>query len=36
MIGMIQPKKNPIDSNKSVPDLYEVGCMGKITTFNET
>ena len=32
MIGMIQPKKN---SNIS-PSLYDVGCLGKITSFNET
>ncbi len=33
MIGMIQPKKTG-DIKK--PDLYEVGCLGKITSFNET
>ena len=33
MIGMVQPKKTGISSN---PDLYNVGCMGKITSFNET
>ena len=33
MIGIIQPKKNPMDSKK---DLYEVGCMGRITSFNKT
>ena len=32
MIGMVQPKKN----NKSIHDLYEIGCLGKITSFNET
>ena len=32
MIGMIQPKKN----SKNRPDLYNVGCLGKITSFNET
>jgi len=32
MIGMIQPKK----SNLKIPELYDVGCMGKITSFNET
>jgi uncharacterized protein len=31
MIGMIQSKK----SNSSIPELYEVGCVGKITSFNE-
>ena len=34
MIGMIQPK-NSID-NPKVPELYEVGCIGKITSFKET
>ena len=33
MIGMIQPKKT---FNNSVPELYDVGCIGKITSFNET
>ena len=32
MIGLIQPKNNNL---KSIPDLYEIGCLGKITTFNE-
>ena len=33
MIGMVQPKK----SGKLLkPDLYGVGCIGKITSFNET
>ena len=32
IIGMIQPKKS--DLNK--PDLYNIGCAGKITSFNET
>ena len=34
MIGMIQPK-NPV-SEKIPPDLHDVGCLGKITSFNET
>ena len=34
MIGMIQPK-NSIN-NPKVPELYEVGCIGKITSFKET
>ena len=34
MIGMIQPK-NPL-SEKIPPDLHDVGCLGKITNFNET
>ena len=33
MIGMIQPKKS---GKLKKPDLYEVGCVGKITSFNET
>jgi uncharacterized protein len=33
MIGLIQPKKNIINY---VPDLHEVGCLGKITSFNDT
>ena len=32
MIGMVQPKK----IKKEVPDLYSVGCAGRITSFNET
>ena len=33
MIGMIQPKKTGVLKK---PDLYEIGCIGKITSFNET
>ena len=33
MIGLIQPKKN---KNNSIPDLYNVGCLGKITNFNDS
>jgi len=33
MIGMIQPKK--IDKTKK-SDLYKIGCVGKITSLNET
>ena len=32
IIGMIQPKKQ----KKNKPDLFSVGCAGKITSFNET
>ena len=32
MIGLIQPKKSSIDS---IPDLHEVGCLGKITNFQD-
>ena len=33
-IGMIQPKNLKV-SDKINPELYEVGCLGKITGFNE-
>ena len=33
MIGMIQPKKT---QKNNIPELYDVGCLGKITSFNET
>ncbi len=33
LIGMIQPKKS---GQLKKPDLYKVGCIGKITSFNET
>jgi uncharacterized protein len=33
MIGLIQPKKN---TNNSIPDLHDIGCLGKITNFNDT
>jgi len=33
MIGLIQPKKNKFNS---VPDLHDVGCLGKITNFKDT
>ena len=32
MIGLIQPKKQKINST---PDLHEVGCLGKITSFKD-
>ena len=32
IIGMIQPKKQ----KNNIPQLYNVGCAGKITSFNET
>tara|TARA_B100000900_G_C20418795_1_gene650046 strand:+ start:147 stop:794 length:648 start_codon:yes stop_codon:yes gene_type:complete len=35
LIGMIQPK-NSKSENDFIPNLYQVGCMGKITTFKET
>ena len=35
LVGMIQPKfaKN---NNNDIPQLHEIGCMGKITSFKET
>ena len=33
LIGMIQPKNTK--SKDEIPNLYDVGCMGKITSFNE-
>ena len=36
LVGMIQPK-NPKETTKDyAPQLHEVGCMGKITSFKET
>jgi len=32
MIGLIQPKKKKINP---IPDLYDVGCLGKITSFED-
>ena len=32
IIGMIQPKKQ----NQTIPSLYNIGCAGKITNYNET
>ena len=34
LIGMIQPKTSNINQIK--PELHEVGCLGKITSFRET
>ena len=33
-IGMIQPKTSVIEAN--IPELHEIGCLGKITSFRET
>ncbi len=33
MIGLIQPKKIITDS---IPELYEIGCMGQITSFDKS
>jgi len=35
LIGMIQPKLSK-DSYNDIPQLHEIGCMGKITSFKET
>ncbi len=34
MIGMIQPKSSL--NRENVPELHDVGCLGKITSFRET
>ena len=34
LIGMIQPKN--IDKITNIPNLHDVGCLGKITSFRET
>jgi len=34
LIGMIQPKNS--NNTSPVPELHEVGCLGKITSFRET
>jgi len=33
MIGLVQPKTS---GNNSISDLYDVGCLGKITNFKDT
>jgi len=33
LVGMIQPK---ISKENDIPELHEIGCMGKITSFKET
>ena len=36
-IGMVQPKKNIKKLSKNnPPEIYSIGCVGKITDFNET
>ena len=34
LVGMIQPKNSV--NNQSKPNLYNIGCLGKITSFKET
>ncbi len=36
LIGMIQPKASKEMSKNYVPELHQIGCMGKIITFKET
>ena len=36
LIGMIQPKTTSDKSNNYTPQVHEIGCMGKITSFRET
>ena len=36
LIGMIQPKISKDKNDDYVPQLHQIGCMGKITTFKET
>ena len=35
LIGMIQPRKSKNDDNL-VPELHDIGCLGKIVSFKET
>ena len=35
LIGMIQPKKTD-NSKDAIPQLHSIGCLGKITTFQES
>ena len=35
LIGMIQPKKSKKNDNQ-IPDLHNIGCLGKIISFKET
>jgi len=34
LIGMIQPKHT--NNSANIPELYDIGCVGKITSFTET
>ena len=36
LIGMIQPKISKDKNEDYIPQLHQIGCMGKITTFKET
>ena len=35
LVGMIQPKLSKYET-KNIPELHEIGCMGKIASFEET
>ena len=35
LVGMIQPKLSK-ETNNDIPQLHEIGCMGKITSFKES
>ena len=35
LVGMIQPKISNKENDDIAPQLYEIGCMGKITSFKE-
>ena len=35
LVGMIQPKLSKYET-KNIPELHEIGCMGKIISFEET
>ena len=35
LVGMIQPKISK-ENNRNIPQLHEIGCMGKIISFKET
>ena len=34
LIGMIQPKS--FETEENLPELHDIGCLGKITSFKET
>merc|ERR1711965_748546 len=34
LIGMIQPKS--LENEENLPELHNIGCLGKITSFKET
>ena len=34
LVGMVQPRS--FSENQTLPTLYDIGCLGKITSFKET